>query len=129
MQYAVSQNGETQFLNIWKGKYMYVVISIETLSVKRRERPLLLRESLDNEVKSYLGHIRKGGGVITALIISNGATANVRWRDKTLLVKNGCHLQLTTDWQCQVYTAVKLPWNNVELKQQFLLDIVTVVAM
>ena len=40
------------------------------LPVKRRGRPLLLSESLDNEVKSYVGRVRKGGGVITTSIIS-----------------------------------------------------------
>ena len=95
-------------LSMWKGKYVAEMnrkvkagekddtgdVGIKTLPVKRRGRPLLLGESLDNEVKSYMGRIHKDGGVITTSIVIAAATAIVRRHDKTLLVENGGHLRL-----------------------------------
>ena len=58
----------------WKGKYMYLAeisrkrkagetcdLSVKSLPVKKRGRPLLLGEELDTEVKCYIRAMREGG--------------------------------------------------------------------
>ena len=62
-----------------------------SLPIKKRGRPLLLREKLDSEVKSYIRAVREGGGVVTTSITMAAATAVVQKADRNLLAENRTH--------------------------------------
>ena len=89
----------------WKGKYIAEIgrkrkagerdLSVKSLPVKKRGRPLLLGERLDAEVKCYVQAVREGGGVITTAITMAAATAIVRKSDRNLLAENGGQITIT----------------------------------
>ena len=54
---------------------------VTCLPVKKRGRPLLIGEKLDDEGKSYIRAVRECGGVITISITIAAATAIVRKED------------------------------------------------
>jgi hypothetical protein len=45
------------------------VPTVKSLPVKKRVRPLLLGNILDDKVKSYIRAVREAGGVITSLLL------------------------------------------------------------
>ena len=92
----------------WKKKYLAEVglkkgagevdINVTSLTVKKRGRPLLLGEKLDEQVKHYLKAVREGGGVITTAITMASATAIVRRADRNLLSEYGGPILITANW-------------------------------
>ena len=138
-------------VSTWKKKYLTELREIklktgktpeiERLPVKKRGRPLLLGEKLDQEVASYIKAVRGSGGVITTGITIAAATAIVRRADRNLLSENGGPITLTTNWAKSLLhrmkfvkrrgsSAAKITVTNFnEVKEQFLLDIKGVVRM
>ena len=51
--------------------------TVSLLHEAKRGRPLLLRNTLDSEVKSYIRSIREGGGLVTTEITMAAARAIV----------------------------------------------------
>lgn len=93
----------------WKLKYRAEVsrmqrngetndLEVKSLPVKKRGRPLLLGEKLDDEVKCYIRAVRERGGVITTSITMAAATAIVKRADRNLLAENGGPISITTNW-------------------------------
>ena len=107
-------------------------VSVESLPVKKRGRPLLLSEKLDTEVKLYIQAVREAGGVITTSITIAAAMAIVRRADRQLLSEDGDPITLTTNWvKSLLYrlnfvkrkgsSVAKIPVTNFqELKKQYL---------
>ena len=58
---------------------------VTCLPVKKRGRPLLIGEKLDDEGKSYIRAVRDCGGVITISITIEAATAIVRRKTRIFL--------------------------------------------
>ena len=138
-------------IRTWKTKYLAEVnlkkksgeldVSVTSLSSKKRGRPLMLGEKLDKEVQYYLKAVREGGGVITTAITMASATAIVRRADRNLLSENGGPIYITVNWAKSLLyrmgfvkrrgsTAMKMTVSNFScVKEQFLLDIQTVVEM
>ena len=90
----------------WKVKYRAEIewkkrggdkaeLCVEKLPVKKRGRPLLLGEKLDDEVKCYIRAVWERGGVITTTITMAAATAIVRRSDRNLLSENGGSISIT----------------------------------
>lgn len=93
----------------WKRKYMDKIrhkhqagevnnLSMKSLPVKKRGRPLLLGEKLDSEVKCYIQAVRGGGEVMTTAITTVAATAIVKKSDRNLLAKNRGSITITSNW-------------------------------
>ena len=94
----------------WKGKYLAEInrkrragetgdLSVKSLPIKKRGRPLLLGEKLDSEVISYMyiQAVREDGSVITTSITMAAATAIVRKADRNLLAENGGPITITNE--------------------------------
>ena len=73
-------------------------LSVKSLPIKKRGRPLLLGEKLDSEVKCYIQAVREGGAVITTAITMAAATAIVRKSDRNLLTENGGPITIASNW-------------------------------
>lgn len=69
--------------------------SSPTLPKSPRGNPLLLGESLDNEVQNWVKKIRVNGGVINARIVMAGAEAIVQKNARYKLAKYGGHINIT----------------------------------
>ena len=136
----------------WKGKYLAEIsrkrkagetcdLSVKSLPVKKRGRPLLLGEELDTEVKRYIQAVREGGGVINTAITMAAATAIVRKADRNLLAENGGPITITSNWAKSLLyrmnfvkrrgsSTAKMTVTNFEaVKEQFVLDVNAVVEM
>ena len=136
----------------WKGKYLAEIsrkqkagetcdLSVKSLPVKKRGRPLLLGEELDTEVKRYIQAVREGGGVINTAITMAAATAIVRKADRNLLAENGGPITITSNWAKSLLyrmnfvkrrgssTAKMTVMNFEAVKEQFVLDVNAVVEM
>ena len=136
----------------WKGKYLAEIsrkrkagetcyLSVKSLPVKKRGRPLLLGEELDTEVKRYIRAVREGGGVIDTAITMAAATAIVRKADRNLLAENGGPITITSNWAKSLLywmnfvkrrgsSTAKMTVTNFEaVKEQFVLDVNAVVEM
>ena len=133
-------------IRTWKIKYQAAVslkkgssgdqdVSVTSLPTKKRGRPLMLGEKLDEEVQYYIRAVREGGGVITTAITMASATAIVRRADRNLLSENGGPISITVNWAKSLLyrmgfvkrrgsTAMKMTVSNFEsVKEKFLLDI------
>lgn len=71
---------------------------IEELPTKRRGRPLLLGEDIEEEVRGFLKAIRHSGGPVNTQVAIATAKGVVTAYDATLLTENGGHIDLTKDW-------------------------------
>uniref|UniRef100_A0A1X7V510 Uncharacterized protein n=1 Tax=Amphimedon queenslandica TaxID=400682 RepID=A0A1X7V510_AMPQE len=115
---------------------------VSELKPAKRGRPFLLGESIDNKIQQYLTKLRECGSVVSTAITIAGAKGIVLKIDKTQLVENGGHLNLTRAWakflltrmgfvKCRITT--KASKRTVEdfnkIKAQFLLSIRTMVQM
>ena len=65
------------------------VEAIVELPEKRRGRPLLIGEELEDKVKWLLTEIRKSGGVVNSQIAAGAAKGVIKARDANLLAENG----------------------------------------
>ena len=109
--------------------------------MKKRGRRLLLGKELDDKVKDYVFAIRENGGVITTAITLAAATAIVRQADRNFLAENGGPIMLTNNWAKSLLyhinfvrrrgsTTAKISVQNFnEIKEQFFIDLKTVVVM
>ena len=137
-------------VSTWKSKYLMEMKCkakngelpvVKSLPMKKRGRPLLIGEKLDERVKHYICAVRDCGGVISTAITIAAATAIVRSEDRNLLSENGGHITLTKNWAKSLLyrmnfvkrrgsSAAKIMVKNFdEVKEQFLLDIRGVVEM
>lgn len=114
---------------------------VTELLQKKRGRPLLLRNELDEYVKTYLHFIRVKGGVVNTAIAIACAKGIVINRDSNLLACNGGHIVLTKHWgkyllwrmglvKRKATTKAKVTVEHFEnVKAQFLLDIKAIVEI
>ena len=115
-------------------------LSMKSLPVKKRGRPLLLGEKLVSEVKCYIQAVREGGGVITTAITMAAATAIVRKSDRNL-AEYGGPITIASYWTKSFLSRMnfvkrrgsstaKVTVTNFEaVKEQFLIDVNAVVEM
>ena len=93
----------------WKTKYLDELnrklkeretenLTVMSLPIKKRGRPLLLGEKLDSEIKSYIKAVCEVGGIVTTSITIAAATAIMRKADRNLLAENGGHISITSNW-------------------------------
>ena len=139
-------------VHTWKTKYLAELnrkrkageaddLTVKSLPVRKRGRPLLLGEKLDSQVKSYIQAVRGGGGVVTTSITMAAATAIVQKADRTLLGENGGPITITNNWAKSLLhrmnfvkrrgsSTAKLTVTNFEaVKEQFIIDVNAVVEM
>ena len=67
---------------------------IAMLPLKKRVRPVLLGEYLDNKLQLYVKKVREGGGVLTARILIAGTRGITMACDRSRLVQFGEQVQL-----------------------------------
>ena len=115
--------------------------TIIELPEKKRGRPLLLGEDLEEQVKVFLHQVRGYGGVINAPIALAASKGIVMAKDANMLSENGGSITLTKDWAKRLLgrmgfvkrkasTKARItPEHFEELKTQYLQDIETVVKM
>ena len=111
------------------------------LPQKKKGRPLLLGDKLDDQVKSYVQYLRTKGTPVNTAVVLGIASGIVKNHDSGLLASNGGHIVLGKPWAKHLLsrmgyvkrrgsTAAKVAVSNFEeVKQQFLLDIKVVVEM
>ena len=116
-------------------------LSVKSLPVKKRGRPLLLGEELDTEVKHYIRAVHEGGGVINAAITMAAATAIVKKADRNLLAENRGPITIASNWAKSLLyrinfvkrrgsSTAKMTVTNFEaVKEQFVLDVNAVVEI
>ena len=116
---------------------------IKVLPEKRRGRPLLFNEELEEKViqKWFLTELRKSGGVVNSQIAMETAKGVVKARDANLLVENGGSININKDWvhrllgrmglvKRQATTKAKVSPKDFEgIKAQYLADIRSLVMM
>lgn len=85
------------WMNAYKKEMKTAGKSVTTLSEKRKGRPLLIGEELEDQVKSFLCGVRSSGGVINAPITVAVARGIVTTKDANLLAENGGGISLTLD--------------------------------
>ena len=112
--------------------------AISSLPEAKHGHPLLLGDTLDNQVKEYVRSVREGGGIITTEITIAAAKAIVQKYDPQLLADNGGPITITSDWAKSLLyrmhfvkrrgsTTIKQLVDDFEaIKMQFLVDLVTV---
>ena len=64
---------------------------------KKRGRPLTLGE-LDGKVQQYVRSLRRAGTPVNARIVIATAEGIIKATDRTMLIENGGHIQLTLAW-------------------------------
>ena len=111
---------------------------IEELSSKKRGRPYLLGEETEMQVRAYLSAL---GAVVNTAIAIGCAEVIVRSKSSSLLASNGGHITFTKSWSKHLLgrmgfvkrrasTKAKVSAENFEeMKEQFLLDVKTIVKM
>ena len=116
-------------------------VEIEELPQKRRGRPLLLGEQLEDEVKSFIKVASEKGTIVNTHTVIATARGVVISHDANLLFENGGYIEITKSWAQRLLermnlvkrkgtTAVKvLPSNFEKLKKQFLSDVCSTVVM
>ena len=114
---------------------------IAELPQKKKGRPLLIGNKLDDQVKSYIQYLRTKGTPVNTAVVLGVAHGIVKNQDSSLLAANGGHIVLGKPWAKHLLsrmgyvkrrgsTAAKVAVNNFEeLKQQFLLDVKVVVEL
>ena len=147
MKYYESVNSQRQLpsssVYTWKVQYLNELakrkrngeeLPIKDLPQKKRGRPLLLGEQLDNQVEKYLKTLRDKGGVVNTAIVMACAEGVITNHDSNLLANNGGYITITKDWakallsrmgfvKRRASTSAKIsPQAFDELKKQFLFD-------
>ena len=92
------------------------VSAIPVLPVAKRGRPLLLGDTLDSEVKSYIRSVREGGGLVTTEITMAAARAIVRMYNPGLRgwpYKNNIRLGKIIIVSYEIWVGTIL-WNGTE---------------
>ena len=114
---------------------------VTELTLKKRGRPLLLGDRLDEMVKQYVADTRKVGGTIGTDTVRAGARGILLSLDRSRLAEFGGPLTLTKAWAVSLLkrmgytqrkgtTKLSLPPHNfLQLKFQFLNDIIDIVKM
>ena len=108
---------------------------VTALLLRKRGRPLMLREALDTDVQKYIRALRLAGTPVSSSLVLAAVEGIVVSKDRTLLAYNGGHVMLTK-WALSLlnrmgYVKQKASTKNgkrsdkqFELKRrQFLLDI------
>ena len=115
--------------------------SVDVIPSAKRGCPLLLGETLDNQVKAYIRTVRDAGGPITNAIVMAVGRAVVRKFDPSLLTENDGPLSLTLNWSKSLLyrmnfvkrkgcsTAKPMVHDFEMVKVGFLNDILAVVKM
>ena len=108
---------------------------------KKRGRPLLIGEELDEQVREYIRELRREGVVINSDVAIAVGTGIVMNSDANLLVANGGHIDLTKHWAKYLLSRMGFVKRRVnskakvtvehfdELKKLFLLEFNSVVEM
>ena len=115
---------------------------ITSLPTKPQGRPLLLGKDLDDKVLAYIRKVREGGGGVSARIATAATRGIVMSCDKHRLTEFGGHVQINRFWAHSLLKRMKFvkrkaatskskhtPEDFARLKQSFLADVVTTVAM
>lgn len=71
---------------------------VKKLPYKKRGRPLLLGDYLDEQLRAYVAEIRQIGLVVNTSVLIAAAKGLVLHHDSNWLRENGGHLELSTHW-------------------------------
>ena len=150
-----STNIKDSSVSTWKSKYAKEFdrkrgageveqngdIVVHSIPQKKRGRPLLLGDELDERVKRYIKDVRAAGTPVDTTVVMASGEAIVRRTDKKLLKENGGPIDITKSWAKSLLTRIGYvkrkacstakvePVRYEELKEQYLLDIKVVVEM
>ena len=116
-------------------------LAVKELVPKKRGRPLLIGEELDDQVKEYVRELRREGVVINSDVVIAVGTGIVMNNDANLLFANGGYIDLTKHWakyllshmgfvKRRANTKAKITVEHFdELKKLYLLEFNNVVEM
>ena len=75
------------------------ITALKCLPEKKRGRPYLLGEELDQQVRAYVTSLRANGAAVNTAIVMSRAKGSVKNHDSNLLASNGGHIFLTKAWE------------------------------
>ena len=114
----------------------------EALLPKKRGRPVLLGQFLDDKLQLYIKKVREGGGIISAAVVVAAAHGILTAYDRCKLREFGGHVNLNRQWAYgflhrmnfvkRKATTSKSRYSEAdfkELKLSFLKDVVSTVMM
>ena len=114
---------------------------VTELPLKKRGRPLLLGEELDQKVRTYLIALRSSGAVVNTAVAVGCAKGVVASEGANILACNGGHIDITKYWAKNLLsrmgyvkrrgtTKAKVTVEDFDaVKEQYLLDIKNVIEM
>ena len=114
---------------------------VQELPSKKAERPLLLGNDLDKQVREYVKYLRERSTAVNTAVVIAAAEGIIMNKDANLLSSNGGGICLTKDWaknlmkrmgmvKRRVSTKAKVDVEEFEtLKDEFLLSIKTIVIL
>ena len=114
---------------------------IAELPQKKKGRPLLIGDKLDDQVKNCIQYLRTKGTPVNTAVVLGVAYGIVKNQDSSLLPSNGGHIVLGKPWAKHLLSrmgyvkrrgsiAAKVAVSDFEeRKQQFLLDVKVVVEL
>ena len=71
---------------------------VKKLPYKKRGRPLLLGDYIDEQLRAYVAEIRQLGLVVNTSVLIAAAKGLFLHHDSNWLRENGGHLELSTHW-------------------------------
>ena len=77
---------------------MKIDITVKSLPIEHKGRPLLLGQVLDTAIQDYIKALCTVGGVANTSIVMAAAEGIVASRDQSLLIQYGGHIQITKTW-------------------------------
>ena len=114
---------------------------LQDLPGKKRGRPLMIGEELNQQVQDYISYLRTRGAIINTHVVIGVGTGVVMGKDANLLASNGGGILLTKDWARNVLRRMGMVKRRAntkakpmvkefdEIKKLFLLDIENIVQM
>ena len=115
---------------------------VDVLPPKKRGRPVLLGDDVDQKLQLYVRKVREGGEVITARILIAAARGIIAACNHSSLVEFGGHVQLSRHWAYSLLhrmkfvnrkvTTAKSKYSTtdfIRLKEEFLRAVVETVEM
>jgi len=71
---------------------------LQDLPGKKRGRPLMIGEELNQQMQDYISYLRTRGVIINTHVVIGVGTGVVMGKDANLLASNGGGILLTKDW-------------------------------
>ena len=94
---------------------------ITTLPMRKRGRPLTLRETLDKDVQNYIQALGQAGAPVSGQLVHAAAEGIVTTKDRNL-IENGGHIALSRGWASSLLKRMGYVKRKATTKRSILSD-------